>query len=48
MTLQDALKKVPGIEVEDNGGIKYNGKSISNFYINGMDLLGGKYNLATT
>ncbi len=48
VTLQDALKKVPGIEVEDNGGIKYNGKSISNFYINGMDLLGGKYNLATT
>lgn len=48
VTLQDALKKVPGMEVEKNGGIKYNGKSISNFYINGMDLLGGKYNIATT
>lgn len=48
VTLQDALKKVPGVEVENSGGIKYNGKSISNFYINGMDLLGGKYNIATT
>ena len=48
VTLQDALKKVPGVQVENSGDIKYNGKSISNFYINGMDLLGGKYNIATT
>ncbi len=48
VTLQDALKKLPGVEVENTGGIKYNGKSISNFYINSMDLLGGKYNIATT
>lgn len=48
VSLQDALKKVPGVEVGGDGGIKYNGKSISNFYINGVDLMGGKYNIATT
>ena len=48
VSLQDALKKVPGVEVGNDGGIKYNGKNISNFYINGIDLLGGKYNIATT
>ena len=47
-TLKEALKKLPGIEVEDKGSIKYLGKEISNFYIDGMDLLGGRYNIATT
>lgn len=47
MPLEDAIKKLPGIQVEDNGGIKYQGRDISNFYIEGLDLLGGKYNLAT-
>ncbi|MFQ9996077.1 MAG: hypothetical protein ACLRV7_03265, partial [Hoylesella buccalis] len=47
-TLKDALKKLPGIEVEDKGSIKYLGKEISNFYIDNMDLLGGRYNIATT
>lgn len=48
VTLQDALKKVPGIDVAESGAIKYNGKDISNFYIEGMELMGGKYNVATT
>lgn len=48
VTLQDALRKVPGVEVGGDGGIKYNGKNISNLYINSMDLMGGKYNIATT
>lgn len=47
-TLKDAMKKLPGIEVGDKGSIKYLGKEISNFYINGLDLLGGRYNIATT
>lgn len=47
-TLKDALKKLPGINVEKSGNIKYLGKDISNFYIDGLDLLGGKYNIATT
>lgn len=47
-TLKDALKKLPGINVEESGKIKYLGKDISSFYIDGLDLLGGKYNIATT
>ena len=46
-TLKDALHKVPGIHVESNGKIKYLGKDISHFYIEGLDLLGGQYNIAT-
>ena len=48
VSLKDALKKVPGVEVSSSGEISYNGKSISNFYIEGMDLMGGKYDIATT
>lgn len=48
ITLKDAIKKVPGINVAESGEISYNGKNISNFYIEGMDLLGGKYDVATT
>lgn len=47
-TLKDAIKKLPGVEVGDNGSIKYLGKEISKFYINGLDLLGGRYNIAPT
>lgn len=48
ISLKDALKRVPGIEVGGSGEISYNGKKISNFYIEGMDMLGGKYDIATT
>lgn len=47
VSLEDAMKKIPGIQVEENGGIQYLGKDISNFYIEGLDLLGGRYSLAT-
>ena len=43
----DVLKRMPGIEVAENGGIKFNGKSISKFYVEDMDLLQGRYGLAT-
>lgn len=45
--LEDLLKKLPGITVQTNGKIEYQGKPISKFYIEDMDMLGGKYNLAT-
>ena len=47
VTLEDGLKNLPGISVSDNGAISYMGKDISNFYIGGLDMLGGRYNLAT-
>lgn len=46
-TIGDVLKRMPGIEVTDNGGIRFNGKSISKFYVEDMDLLQGRYGLAT-
>lgn len=43
----DVLRKMPGIEVADNGKLSFNGKEIKRFYVENMDLLGGKYGLAT-
>ena len=37
---------MPGIEVLDDGKILYQGKPINKYYIEGLDLLEGKYNLA--
>jgi hypothetical protein len=45
--LTDVLKKIPGIEVDKDGRIRYQGKSINKFYIENLDLLEGRYNLAT-
>ena len=42
ITLRDALGKVPGINVAETGAISYNGKTISDFYVEGLDMLGGK------
>ena len=44
--LSDVLKKMPGLEVDPNGVIRYQGKAINKYYVEGMDLLGGRYKLA--
>lgn len=46
-TIEDVLKKIPGIEVTSNGTIKFQDKPISNFYIEGMNLLEEKYALGS-
>ena len=43
----DVLKKMPGIAVATDGTISYNGKAISNLYIDGDNLLDDKYNIGT-
>lgn len=43
----DVIKKLPGITVEKDGKINYNGKAISGLYIGGDNLLDDKYNVAT-
>lgn len=46
--IKETLKKLPGIDINDqNGEIRYNGKAISQFTIEGMDISGGKYNQIT-
>ncbi len=42
--LKDVLKKLPGVDIEKNGRINYNGKPIDRFTVEGLDLTGGKYN----
>lgn len=46
-SIGDVLKRMPGIEVSENGSIKYQGKPISNFYIDGDDLLDDRYSIGT-
>ncbi|QIL38170.1 hypothetical protein G7074_02090 [Pedobacter sp. HDW13] len=42
----DVLKNIPGIDIDAKGQISYNGMAINKFYIDGDDILGGRYNLA--
>lgn len=46
-TIGDVLKQLPGITIEDDGVIKYQGTPINRFYIENLDMLQGRYNLAT-
>lgn len=43
----DVIKRLPGIKVEDDGTIKYQGKPINRFYLDGNDFISGQYGLAT-
>lgn len=43
--IRDVIEKLPGIEM-DGDRILYNGRPIQKFYINGLDMLEGKYSLA--
>ena len=45
--MTDVLKRLPGIKVEDNGQIKYNGEPINKFYIDGSDFMDDRYGIAT-
>ena len=45
--IADVLKRLPGIKVEDNGQIKYNGEHINKFYIDGSDFMDDRYGIAT-
>ena len=42
-TLADVLKKIPGIEVNPDGSVLYQGEPINKFYVNGKDLMEGGY-----
>ncbi|UJH92076.1 carboxypeptidase-like regulatory domain-containing protein [Antarcticibacterium sp. 1MA-6-2] len=44
--IADVLKKIPGIHIRPNGQILYKNEPIQKYYIEGLDLLEGRYNLA--
>ena len=46
-SIADVIAKMPGMEVKANGQISFNGKNINKFYIEGMDLMGNRYSLAS-
>lgn len=46
-SIGDVMSRMPGINVEKSGKIQYQGEDINKFYIEGSDLLGGKYGIAT-
>ncbi|GHT63462.1 TonB-dependent receptor [Bacteroidia bacterium] len=46
-TIEDVLKKLPGITVNESGAISYNKIPINKFYIEDIDLLQGRYGIAT-
>lgn len=46
-SIGDVLRRMPGIKIMDDGTIYYNDKQIDNLYIQGDDLMSGKYGTAT-
>lgn len=45
--IEQVLQRIPGVEVLASGKITYQGLDISKFYIEGLDLLEGRYRIAT-
>lgn len=46
-TIAEVLERMPGMEVDESGGIKYQGKAINKFYVEGLDMLGSSYGIAS-
>lgn len=42
-SIADVIAKMPGLQVNEDGTIEYQGRRINKFYIEGMDMLGSKY-----
>jgi len=46
-SVEDALKKLPGVQISDDGAISVNGKSIDKILIEGDDMFGANYTIGT-
>ncbi len=46
-TVEDLLKKLPGVEVDENGAITVNGRSVSNILVNGKPFFGDDPTITT-
>lgn len=42
-SISDVIKKMPGLDVNKDGSIEFNGKRISSIYVEGLDMMGSKY-----
>jgi len=45
--IEDVLRRMPGIEVQDDGKIMYQGIPINKFYVEGLDLMEGRYTIVS-
>ena len=46
-SIEDVIRKLPGVSVSDDGQISYDGEPINNFYIEGLSLMGNGYTVAS-
>lgn len=46
-SIEEVINRIPGVKIAENGQISYNNRIISHLYINNVDLLEGRYNIAT-
>lgn len=46
-SIADVLRKMPGVEVAENGQISYNGEPINRLYVDGSDFAGDRYGLVS-
>lgn len=46
-SVEEMLKRIPGVEITEGGQILYNNNPINAFYIDGKNMLDGKYSIAT-
>ncbi|MFT3902324.1 MAG: hypothetical protein QM727_04090 [Niabella sp.] len=44
-TLSDIIKRIPSLEIDEGGKIKYQGKDINQFTVEGKDLMQGRYGI---
>ena len=47
ISIEDVISRIPGVSISENGQIRYFDKPISHLYVNGLDLLQGRYSIAT-
>lgn len=46
--LSEVLSRIPGLDMDSNGYLRYNGRQINAFYVDGNDVSGPGYNFITT
>ncbi|MDD2631083.1 MAG: hypothetical protein EOM83_15415 [Clostridia bacterium] len=46
-SIEDVLRRMPGIEIESSGRILYEGLPIEKFYVEGLDLMDGRYGVVS-
>lgn len=46
-SIEDVLRRMPGIEIQENGKILYQGLPLQKFYVEGLDLMSGRYTVVS-